>query len=444
MLVHLKILRGLNWSEFCELARFAKRRLREEQLDQVAGSLTFTSVLALVPMLTIGFAIFTTFPLFETFRTALEAYFIQNLMPKNISNTILGYLTGFASKATNLSAIGSVFLLFTSITMMGMIDRAFNQIWHVKTAPSWVQRILVYWAIITLGPLLIGLSVTMSSKLYMVTSGVVGRGSFAGTVVYTCISTLISSVAFTLLYLVVPNRPVDWGDAAWGGVLAGIAFEIAKRGFAAFISSFPSYAMIYGALAAIPLFLVWLYLSWYITLVGAVLVASLPVVRYERWRHTPMLGETFVDAVALLDVLYYARQHTNVATVNAATLRSNTGLGYDEMELLLLRMEAVGWVGRVKVEAPHGVKWGKHSHNGGRHWTLLINPDILTLADIYRLFVFDLRDAEEPYAPLITQVEEAIEQGLQRSLSVFFESLRNPPSIPSSPSPLSSLSPPSP
>ena len=435
MLVHLKILRGLSWSEFCELARFAKRRLREEQLDQVAGSLTFTSVLALVPMLTIGFAIFTTFPLFDTLRTSLEAYLVQNLMPKNISNTILGYLTGFASKATNLSAIGSVFLLLTSIAMMSMIDRAFNQIWSVKTAPHKVQRILVYWAIITLGPLLIGLSVTVSSKLYMVTSGVVGRGSFMGTVLYTFISTLFSSVAFTLLYFVVPNRSVDWGDAAWGGVLAGIAFEIAKRGFAMFISSFPSYALIYGALAAIPLFLVWLYLSWYITLVGAVLVASLPLVRYERWRHTPMLGETFVDAVALLDVLYCAREHSNLASVNAGLLRSSTGLGYEEMESLLMRMEGVGWVGRVKVEAQPRVQWGKKSHTGGRHWVLLINPDILTLADVYHLFVFDLRAAQEPHAPLIKQVEEAIEQGMQRSLSVFFESLRNSPPIQSPPSP---------
>ena len=290
MLSHLKVLRGLTWSELRELLRFARRRLQEERLDQVAASLTFTSVLALVPILTIAFAIFTTFPMFSALRSSLEAYFIQSLMPKSISNTILGYLTNFANRATGLSSIGAVFLFITSIAMMNMIDRAFNQIWRVKNARPWVQRILVFWAIMTLGPLLIGISMTATSKLYLVTSGVVQHSGMFGKVFYTIISMLLSSVAFTLLYIVVPNRAVDWGDAAWGGVLAALAFEGAKRLFAWYIASFPTYAAIYGALAAIPVFLVWLYLSWYITLVGAVMVASLPVVRYERWRHVPRPG----------------------------------------------------------------------------------------------------------------------------------------------------------
>ncbi len=449
MLSHLKILRGLSWDELLQLRRFAWRRLNEEQLDQVAGSLTFTSVLALVPMLAIGFAIFTTFPLFHTLRAALEAYFIQNLMPKSISNTILGYVTGFASKATDLSAIGSVFLLVTSISMMNMIDSAFNRIWRVKTSAPWVQRILVYWAIITLGPILIGLSVTLTSKLYMVTTDVLGHTGMMGKLFYTFISMLFSSVAFTLLYIVVPNRSVDWADAAWGGVLAGMAFEIAKRGFAAFIASFPGYAIIYGALAAIPLFLVWLYLSWYITLVGAVLVASLPVVRYERWWHKSLPGEVFVDAVALLDVLYHAREHSELAIVDVSVLRSNTGLGYAEMASLLERMEDVGWVGRVKMDVPSRVKWGKRPSDAAGHWALLANPDHVRLADVYHLFVFDLRGAQEEqqekqekqakpgiqatpepkHMSLILQVEEAIEQGLQSSLSVFFNRLHRLPSV---------------
>lgn len=425
MLSHLKVLRGLTWSELRELLRFARRRLQEERLDQVAASLTFTSVLALVPILTIAFAIFTTFPMFSALRSSLEAYFIQSLMPKSISNTILGYLTNFANRATGLSSIGAVFLFITSIAMMNMIDRAFNQIWRVKNARPWVQRILVFWAIMTLGPLLIGISMTATSKLYLVTSGVVQHSGMFGKVFYTIISMLLSSVAFTLLYIVVPNRAVDWGDAAWGGVLAALAFEGAKRLFAWYIASFPTYAAIYGALAAIPVFLVWLYLSWYITLVGAVMVASLPVVRYERWRHVPAPGEAFVDAVALLDVLYYARQHAASATVNASILRSRTGLGYEEMEMLLLRMQEVGWVGRVKLEAPPRVQWGKRLNDSIGHWAMLTNPESLTLADVYRLFVFDISSAKIDHLPAIKQVELAIEQGLQQPLNQFFESLHH-------------------
>ena len=423
MLFQFKVLRGLSWSELRDLGRFAWRRLNEEELDQVAGSLTFTSVLALVPILTIAFAIFTTFPMFNTLRASLEAYFIQSLMPKAISKTILDYVTGFASKATGLSSVGAVFLFITSVAMISMIDHAFNKIWRVKTARPWLQRILVYWAIVTLGPLLIGISMTATSKLYLVTSGVLERSSTFGSMFYTSISVALSTVAFTLLYMVVPNRTVDWADAAAGGVLAGLAFEAAKRLFAIYITSFPTYAVIYGALAAIPVFLVWLYLSWYITLVGAVLVASLPVVRYERWRHVPVPGEAFVDAVALLDVLYYARQHADSATVNATILRSRTGLGYEEMEMLLTQMQQQGWVGRIKLEAPPRVQWGKRINDGSGHWAMMANPDSLTLADVYRLFVFDVDKAQMTHLPVITQVETAIESGLQQSLSGFFTDL---------------------
>ena len=426
MLSHFKLLRGLSWSELRHLGRFAGKRLDEEELDQVAGSLTFTSVLALVPMLTIAFAVFTTFPMFNTLRASLEAYFIQSLMPKAISKTILDYVTGFASKATGLSSIGAIFLFITSLAMMSMIDRAFNKIWRVKTSRPWLQRILVYWAIVTLGPLLIGVSMTVTSKLYLVTAGVLERSPTFGSMFYTSISIALSSVAFMLLYVVVPNRTVDWRDAAAGGILAGLAFEAAKRLFAIYITSFPTYAVIYGALAAIPVFLVWLYLSWYITLVGAVLVASLPVVRYERWRHVPVPGEAFADAVALLDVLYYAREHANSATVNATILRSRTGLGYDEMEMLLTQMQQQGWVGRVKVDAQPRVQWGKSINDSIGHWALMANPDALTLADVYRLFVFDLARAELPHLPVIAKVEGAIEEGLQQPLSHFFEALHQP------------------
>ena len=193
--------RQLTWPQVRDLFHFAARRLTEERLPQVAGSLTFTTVLALVPILTIALAIFTTFPLFNTFRTSLEAYFVHNLMPKGIANTILGYLTQFSSKATRLSAFGAVALIVTAVAMMLMIDRVFNQIWRVKTKRPIVQRILVYWAIVTLGPLLIGASMTLTSYLFTATDGVVRGVPFVGAVFYTSISILLSMVAFTSLYI---------------------------------------------------------------------------------------------------------------------------------------------------------------------------------------------------------------------------------------------------
>lgn len=428
--------RALSWSEVRDLVLFAHRRLREESLPQVAGSLTFTTVFALVPLLTIALAIFTTFPMFNTFRASLEAYFIQSVMPKTISSTILNYLTMFASKATRLSAVGAVALIFTSIAMMSLIERVFNRIWRVRGQRSWARRILVYWAIITLGPLLIGVSLTLSSQVFIATSDLFERLPVVGAVIYTAASLAVTTASFTLLYVAVPNRDVDWYDAAWGGLVAGVAFELAKRGFAVFITEFPTYSRIYGALAALPLFLLWIYVSWVITLIGALLVAALPVVKYERWWHEAKPGGEFVDAMAVLKVLHVASICGDTALVSAGAIRMRTRLGFDELDNLLEKMLAEGWVGRVNVPAPKRVHWGKRVADGSDHWVLLINVEKLTLAEVYRLFVFggmavnsgvpgdgdDERDrlAAREAAQLARTVEDAVEMGLDKTLAAHF------------------------
>jgi membrane protein len=399
-----------------DLLRFAGRRLREERLPQVAGSLTFTTVLALVPVLTIALAVFTTFPLFDTFRRALESYFLRSLIPGGIANTILNYLNQFASQATRLSAVGAVALIATAVAMVGTVDRTFNRIWRVRTKRPFAQRVLTYWAVITLGPLLIGVSISLTGYLFAATNGVVFRVPLLGALAYTLVSLALNSGAFTLLYMVVPNRLIDWRDAACGGVLAAIAFELSKRLFAVFVASFPTYTVLYGTLAAMPLFLVWVYLGWLITLIGATLAAALPVVRYERWWHVARPGSEFIDAVALLGVLYQAR-HGESAAVSAATLRTVTRIGFEESERLLQQMLEAGWVGRIRQEAVRRrVQFGKRQTEGLDNWTLLGNPDQLRLADVYRLFVFAANDA----VPLSRAVEEAVEQGLQQTLSDYF------------------------
>ncbi|HZX28929.1 MAG TPA: YihY family inner membrane protein [Telluria sp.] len=427
------IVRGLTLSETRDLFRFARRRLTEERLPQVAGSLTFTTVLALVPLLTIVFAIFTTFPVFVTFRKALEAYFVQSLMPKTIANTIVANLTLFASKAKGLSVLGAVALLITSTAMMGMIERAFNQIWRVRAPRPLSQRLLIYWSLVTLGPILIGLSLTMTSQLFGKTSDLYETIPFLGAFLYTTASVLLTTGAFTLLYMAVPNRFVNWRDAMWGGIVAALAFEIAKRLFAIFIKQFPTYAIIYGALAALPIFLVWVYMSWLITLVGAVLAAALPVVKYERWWYQPAPGGEFVDAMAILNVLHAHARVSDSALVSPAVIRAHTRIGYDEMGALLDRMCALGWVGKVRVAPPRRVQWGKRVAEATEHWVLLMNPARVKVADVYRLFVFQAVDdaarredeADDSSlrldAPaLARQVEAAVEQGLDETLADYF------------------------
>jgi membrane protein len=434
--------RGLSWREVRDLVRFARRRLTEEKLQQVAGSLTFTTTLALVPLLTIVLAIFTTFPMFGKMRESLDNYFVQMVMPKAIANTIMGNLTQFASKATGLSAVGAVALVFTSAAMIGTIERAFNQIWRVKAPRPLLQRILIYWALVTLGPLAFGISLTMTSQLFTATTGLMSRVPFLGALFYTLVSVGLTTAAYALLYLTVPNRTVDWRDAAWGGLVAALAFEIAKRVFAIFIRQVPTYAIIYGALAALPLFLVWLYLSWMITLVGALLTAALPVVKYERWWHQPVPGGAFVDAMAVLKVLYGGARLTGTALVSSAQIRAHTRIGYDETAALLDQMVAAGWVGRVQNDVPAGVPWRRGMREGSDCWVLLLEPHLIRLADVYRLFVFgsvaetmpavtpalSAGGAAEPPSPLALDtaalarmVDAAVGRGLDATLAEHFD-----------------------
>ncbi|MFZ6655982.1 YihY family inner membrane protein [Undibacterium sp. TJN19] len=408
----------MSWKQILNLFKFALQRLEEGRLPQVAGSLTFTTVLALVPILTVAFAIFTAFPLFNTFRASLEAYFIQSLMPKSISNTILGYLTQFATKATRVSAISGVALMMTTLTTMATIDRSFNQIWQVKRSRPFMQRLLVYWAIVTLGPLLVGVSLTSTSYVFTATSGVVGTVPFLGGVFYTTTSILFTTGAFTLLYLIVPNRSVEWRDAAWGGLFAAVAFEIAKRIFASFVIQFPTYTIVYGALAAVPLFLVWIYVSWLIILIGAVIAAALPVIKFERWWHVPTPGSSFEDAVCILQVLVQARAADSGAAVSINAIRMQTSLGIDEIEGLLERMSEAGWVARVNVatNTSRSRFWLRKNEAGTEPWVMLANPLVVQLADIYRLFVFDATRN----SGLSALVDQSIQAGLDENLHDYF------------------------
>ncbi|QOY96648.1 YihY family inner membrane protein [Massilia sp. UMI-21] len=423
--------RGLTPDEAGDLLRFARRRLREVRLPQVAGSLTFTTTLAVVPLLTIVLAVLTVFPVFDQLRTTLDIWFVQTLMPKAIANTISANLNQFASKAKGLSALGGVVLLMTTTTMMVMIERAFNQIWGVRRPRPWAQRVLVYWALITLGPILFGLSLSATTELFSATGGLAESLPFFGALFYTLVSVALTTGAYTMLYMAVPNRRVHWRDALWGGMAAAVAFEIAKRGFALYIRQFPTYSMIYGALAALPLFLLWTYLSWLITLMGAVLTAALPVVKYERWKHQPTPGSAFVDAMGVLKVLHDSMQLTGSALVPSAAIQAHTRIGHDEMTMLLEKMVAAGWAGMVQDELPARARWGRGGRGSGENWVLLADPGRLTLADVYRLFVFDAGAAGEaaPATPLALdaatlarQVEAAVEGGLGQTLAEHFAS----------------------
>jgi membrane protein len=261
------------------LGRFLQlvaQRVYADRCPRVAGELAFTTLLALVPLTTVSFAVLSLFPVFQSWMEAVQAFIYGNFVPA-AGDAVSGYLQQFAANAGRLTAWGLVFLVVTALMLMATIEHAFNDIWHVTEPRKRIYRYLGYWAVLTLGPILIGLGLSVSS--YLLTLPLVAApGVPAGLrgFVLTAAPTAFQVAAFMLLYVVVPNHRVRWRHALIGAVVAATLFEVTKHAFAWFALSSNTYRVIYGALAVLPVFLVWVYLSWFVILLGAVVTAVLP------------------------------------------------------------------------------------------------------------------------------------------------------------------------
>ncbi len=257
------------------------RRFFDDHCIGIASSLSFTTLLALVPLFTVIISVLTLFPVPEALSYSVEEFLFDNFVPA-AGETVQGYLHEFSTKAAQLTVFGLVFLLFSSISLMATIEDAFNSIWKVKKGRNWVQRLLVYWALLTLGPLLIVVSLSMSSALlslsFLSEQSLVA--SFTESLL-TYLPILLEFCAFMLFYQAIPNLEVRFVESVIGALTATVFFEIAKFGFGFWILNFNSYELIYGALATIPVFFIWVYLCWLVMLVGALVAASL------QSRHTP-------------------------------------------------------------------------------------------------------------------------------------------------------------
>jgi membrane protein len=257
------------------LTRLTLRRAREERLAQVAGSLTFTTVLSIVPFLAVSFALFTRFPIFDRFEKALEEYLLRSLLPADISRTVLKYLGQFAESASGLTWVGSLFVLVTAIALLLTVENALNQIWGVKKRRPFFKRVGMYLLMLAIGPPVLGASLWATSYVLSASMGLIGTLPPAVKFVLTLGPVLLSLVALTTLFYFVPNTRVRRRDAIAGGLIASIGFELGKRGFAVYMLKFPTYKAVYGAFAAFPVFLLWVYFSWLVTLTAALIAANL-------------------------------------------------------------------------------------------------------------------------------------------------------------------------
>jgi membrane protein len=258
--------------------------------------------------MTVMLALLSIFPVSGRLTDQVEDFLFQHFVPA-AGEAVHQHLKNFSQKAAGLTGVGFLFLILVALLLMSNIDRAFNTIWHVRRKRSPLATFTVYWAILSLGPLLIAISVGATSYLVSIpffnsTETVVMVGSR----LFSIMPIVISALAFTLLFALVPNRSVILGHALAGGIVAALLFEITKRSFALYITTFPTYEAIYGTLAAIPIFLVWVYLSWLVTLIGAEFTFCLGIYRYDWHDRLGQRGDRFMLALNLLQRLRMAQQ----------------------------------------------------------------------------------------------------------------------------------------
>jgi membrane protein len=361
-----------------DVAIFAQRRARDVRSAQVAGSLTFTTTLTIVPLFAVALALFSAFPLFAEFRGDVENAVLKAL-PGQISDTVLRYINEFALKATRLTAVGVIFLAGTAIAMMVTFDRVMNDIWRVRNRRPLAQRVLIYWAILTLSPLLIGASLSASSYVWSMSADTLRQlpRSIRGALDYAPV--IISGFAYAALFVFVPNRTVAWRDALIGGFIAAILAEIFKHSFGEFVSRGTT-GSVYGAFAVLPLFLIWIYLSWYVVLFGAAITATLPRLRATRFSDELLAGNQFITAVALLKALLQAKQEKAPA-VRSTELARQIRMSIDETEQLLEALEKLGYVRRLAV--PRAGRRNEHD------WMLICDENAMTLKPVFEHFAVD-------------------------------------------------------
>jgi len=257
------------------LIRLTVRRARKERLPQIAGSLTFTTVLSIAPLLAVSFALFTRFPVFKRFEDALEEHLLKSLLPPDISRTVLRYLNQFAANANDLTLVGSLFLLAAAIALLLTVENAFNQIWNVKKNRPFFKRVGMYALMLALGPPLLGVSLWATSYVLGASLGLIGSLPPSLRFVLNLGPALLSLAIVTGLFYFVPNTKVRRRDAIVGGLIAVVALELGKHGFTAYLLKVPTYKAVYGTFAVIPVFLLWVYFSWLVTLAAALVAANL-------------------------------------------------------------------------------------------------------------------------------------------------------------------------
>lgn len=242
-----------------------------DRLTTSAASLAYTTILSLIPLITVIFSLLSAFPMFEEVSGNVKTYIYNNLAP-TASDTLAPYIEQFISNTNRMTVFGVIGLIVTSLLLIRSIDNILNFIWRTKRRRSLMYNLTIYWTILTLGPILIGASIAISSYIF---SSKWLYNTNVSSILLSALPFIISVIGFWLLYCIVPSEPIPITESILGALLAAVLFELGKRAFTIYVTSFPTYQLIYGVLSSIPLLLIWIYFSWCIILFGAEFAAAL-------------------------------------------------------------------------------------------------------------------------------------------------------------------------
>ncbi|HFA6687302.1 TPA: YihY family inner membrane protein [Neisseria gonorrhoeae] len=358
---------GLADNKICAFAWFVIRRFSEERVPQAAASMTFTTLLALVPVLTVMVAVASIFPVFDRWSDSFVSFVNQTIVPQG-ADMVFDYIDAFRDQANRLTAIGSVMLVVTSLMLIRTIDNAFNRIWRVNTQRPWMMQFLVYWALLTFGPLSLGVGISFmvgSVQDSVLSSGAQQWADALKTAARLAFMTLL----LWGLYRFVPNRFVPARQAFVGALITAFCLETARFLFTWYMGNFDGYRSIYGAFAAVPFFLLWLNLLWTLVLGGAVLTSSLSYWQGEAFRRGFDSRGRFDDVLKILLLLDAAQKEGRTPSVQE--FRRHINMGYDELGELLEKLARYGYI-----------------YSGRQGWVLKTGADSIELSELFKLFVY--------------------------------------------------------
>lgn len=381
--------------QFFELVR---EKFTEVRVMQTAGSLTYTTLLSLVPMITVVLSVMRQFSPFMKLGEGLRGFLLQNLLPDKAGKVVATYALQFSEKASSLTVVGTVFLVVTAIMLFATIDRTINGIWVVHKPRPWYVRIPLYWLALTLGPVIFALGIAATSDLMHTSlvkhSGMAGFADRAGTA-------LLLSLLFVFLFHVVPNRRLNFWHAVAGGLVAGVGVILVQRLFGFYLAKLPNFTLIYGTFSVLPIFLIWVYLTWLVILLGATVAAVLPEFLLRRRLLPATSAGRLVAAVRLAQALALAQRTGRVSDIDPLALASRQTP--EEVEALLDRMRDAGWVVRTE--------------EGG--WVLVIPGGQLTAGALLGPVVLGIQAADLSAAGLSEadrQLLQAVLDGMRGAL----------------------------